>query len=92
MQPSVALLALATSASAWIVTECNGSQRQNLRAGRCYAYSPGKQAKYQSDNNCRVTFYNNADCTGAAWGSNSQHKCLAIPFDGDIRSVFCSEG
>jgi hypothetical protein len=91
MQLSVLLLALATSGSAWIVSECDGSQSRDLRAGRCYEFNPGKQAKYASNNNCRVTFYTNADCTGAAWGSKSQNKCLSLPLGGSIKSVFCSE-
>lgn len=91
MQLSVLLIALAASTSAWLVSECDGEDQRDLKAGKCHKYFPGKQAKYQSNNNCRVTFYSRDDCTGAAWGSKSQNKCLALPGNGEIKSVFCNE-
>lgn len=91
MHPSVLLIALAASASAWIISECDGDDRRDLKAGKCYSYFPGKEAKYQSNNGCRVTFYEREDCTGAAWGSKSQNKCLALPVNAEIKGVFCHE-
>ena len=91
MQPFVLLLTLAASATAYNVYDCNSGNPRDLRAGQCHGYEPGKGAKFQSNNGCRVTFYNSGDCTGAAWGSKSQNKCLTVPGGGNIRSVFCSE-
>jgi hypothetical protein len=91
MQPSILLLTLTASASAFNVYDCNKGQHKDLKAGKCHGYAPGDQAMYQSGNNCRVPFYNSGDCTGAAWGSHSQNKCLKVPGGGQIRSVFCNE-
>jgi hypothetical protein len=46
MQPSMILLMLTGSASAWVVSNCRNNLENNWKAGRCYNYDVGTSLQY----------------------------------------------
>ncbi|KAF2789384.1 hypothetical protein K505DRAFT_253467, partial [Melanomma pulvis-pyrius CBS 109.77] len=91
MQFSAILLLLASSTSAFVVTNCRDNLRNNWSNNRCHDYDVGTSLKYQSDKGCTITLFNQEGCRGVAYTSDSQEKCLGLPGHLAIKSVKCQD-
>ncbi|KAF2105424.1 hypothetical protein BDV96DRAFT_608253 [Lophiotrema nucula] len=91
MQLSAIVILLASSTSAFIVTNCRDNLCNNWSNNHCHDHDVGTSLKHQSDKEYTITLYSQEGCRGVAYSSDPKKKCLGLPNHLGIKSVKCQE-